>query len=68
MTMGMIVITVRHEFIPSKHGMYCGYSLIHVEVSTEKIKCICMAYHQDARQNHDIKTANKAFENVVKQK
>jgi hypothetical protein len=34
-TVGMIVIAVCHEFIPSKHGMYYGYSLLHVEVNTE---------------------------------
>jgi hypothetical protein len=35
------------------------------EVTTEKTKYMLLSRHQNARQNHDIKTAYRSFENVV---
>jgi hypothetical protein len=34
------------------------------EVNAEKTKCMLMAHHQSAGQNHDIKIGNRSFENV----
>jgi hypothetical protein len=39
---------------------HCG-----LEVNIEKIKYILLSRHQNAGQNHDIKTANRSFENVA---
>jgi hypothetical protein len=35
-----------------------------LEVNTEKTKYMLLSRHQNAGQNHDIKTANRCFENV----
>jgi ribosomal protein S2 len=37
---------------------------VSLEVNTEKTKYMFMSLHQNAGQNHDIKTANRCFENV----
>jgi ribosomal protein S2 len=37
-----------------------------LEVSTEKTKYMLLSRHQNAGQSHDIKIANKCFENVTK--
>jgi hypothetical protein len=36
-----------------------------LEVSAEKTKYMLLSRHQDARKNHDIKIANRCFENVA---
>jgi hypothetical protein len=36
-----------------------------LEANTEKTKYMLLSHHQDAGQNHDIKIANRCFENVV---
>jgi ribosomal protein S2 len=36
-----------------------------LEVNTEKTKYMLLFLHQNAGQNHDIKIANRCFENVV---
>jgi hypothetical protein len=36
-----------------------------LEVNTEKTKYMLLSHHQNAGQNHDIKVANRCFENVV---
>jgi hypothetical protein len=36
-----------------------------LEVNTEKTKYLLLSRHQNAGQNHDIKTANRYFQNVV---
>jgi hypothetical protein len=36
-----------------------------LEVNTEKTKYMLLSRHQNARQNHDIKTGNRCFENVA---
>jgi hypothetical protein len=36
-----------------------------LEVNTEKTKYMLPSRHQDAGQNHDIKIANRCFENVA---
>jgi hypothetical protein len=36
------------------------------EVNTEKTKYMLLSRHQKAGQNHDIKIANRCFENVTK--
>jgi coproporphyrinogen III oxidase-like Fe-S oxidoreductase len=36
-----------------------------LEVNPEKTKCMLLSHHQNAGQNHDIKIANKSFENVA---
>jgi hypothetical protein len=36
-----------------------------LEVNTEKTKYMLMSHHYNAGQNHDIKTANRSFENVA---
>jgi hypothetical protein len=38
---------------------------ISLEVNTEKTKYILLFRHQNVGQNHDIKTANRFFENVA---
>jgi hypothetical protein len=38
---------------------------IGLEVNTEKTKYMLLCRHQNARQNHDIKIANRCFENVA---
>jgi hypothetical protein len=35
-----------------------------LEVNTEKTKYMLLSHHQNAGQNHDIKIANRSFENV----
>jgi hypothetical protein len=35
-----------------------------LEVNTEKTKYMLLSHHQNAGQNHDIKMANRCFENV----
>jgi hypothetical protein len=37
---------------------------IDLAVNTEKTKYMLLSRHQNAEQNHDIKIANKCFENV----
>jgi hypothetical protein len=37
---------------------------IGLEVNTEKTKYMLLSHHQNAGQNHDIKTSNRCFENV----
>jgi hypothetical protein len=39
-----------------------------LEVNAEKNMCILMSHHQNAGQNHDIKIANRCFENVAQSK
>jgi hypothetical protein len=36
-----------------------------VEVNTEKTKYMLLSHHQNAGQNHSIKTSNRCFENVA---
>jgi hypothetical protein len=36
-----------------------------LEVNTEKTKYMLLSRHQNAGQNHDIKTASTSFENVT---
>jgi hypothetical protein len=36
-----------------------------LELNTEKSKHALLSHHQNAGQNHDIKTANRSFENVA---
>jgi hypothetical protein len=36
-----------------------------LEVNTEKTKYMLLSSHRNAGQNHDIKTANRSFENVA---
>jgi hypothetical protein len=36
-----------------------------IEVKAEETKYMLLSRHQNAEQNHNIKTANKSFENVV---
>jgi hypothetical protein len=38
---------------------------VDLEVNTEKTKYMLLSRHQNAGQNHDIKTANRCFENVA---
>jgi hypothetical protein len=35
-----------------------------LEANAKKIKCMLLSCHQNAGQNHDIKTANRSSENV----
>jgi hypothetical protein len=37
-----------------------------LEANTEKTKYMLLSRHQTAGQNHDIKIANRCFENVAK--
>jgi hypothetical protein len=41
---------------------------IGLEVNTEKTKYMLLPRHQNAGQNHDIKIANRCFENVAQLK
>jgi hypothetical protein len=36
-----------------------------LEVNTDKTKCMSLSRHQNAGQNHYIKTVNRSFENVA---
>jgi hypothetical protein len=36
-----------------------------LEVNAEKTKFMLLSHHQNAGKNHDIKIANKSFENVA---
>jgi hypothetical protein len=38
---------------------------IGLEVSTEKTKYVLLSHHQNSGQNHNMKIANRCFENVV---
>jgi hypothetical protein len=35
------------------------------EVNIEKTKYVLLSHHQNAEQNHDIRIANRCFENVA---
>jgi hypothetical protein len=37
-----------------------------LEVNTKKIKCLLMSHHQNTAQNHNIKIANRSFQNMAK--
>jgi hypothetical protein len=37
-----------------------------LEVNTEKTKYMLLPHHQNAGRNHDIKIANRCFENVYR--
>jgi hypothetical protein len=39
-----------------------------LEVNTEKTKYMLLSHHQNAGQNHNIKMANRSFENVTQLK
>jgi hypothetical protein len=36
-----------------------------VEVNAERTKYVLLSHHQNAGNNHDIKAANRSFENVA---
>jgi hypothetical protein len=36
-----------------------------LEINTKKTKYVLLSRHQNAGQNHDIRIANRCFENVV---
>jgi hypothetical protein len=36
-----------------------------LEVNAEKTKCMLLSHHQNAGQSHNIKMANRSFENVA---
>jgi hypothetical protein len=38
---------------------------VDLHVNTEKTKYMLLSHHQNEEQNHDIKTANRCFENVA---
>jgi hypothetical protein len=38
---------------------------VSLEVNTEKTKYMLLFHHQNAEQNHDIKRANRCFENAA---
>jgi hypothetical protein len=40
------------------------YIHLPLDVKTEKAKYMVLSLHQNAGQNHDIKIANRCFENV----
>jgi hypothetical protein len=40
-------------------------SKVGLEVNAEKTKYMLLSHHQKAGQNHDIKTANRSFENLA---
>jgi hypothetical protein len=50
------------EIIPCTGKEVC------LEVNTEKNKCMSTSRHQNAGENHNIKTANRPFENVTEVK
>jgi hypothetical protein len=37
---------------------------IGLEVNTDKTKYVLLSHHQNAGENHDVKIANRSFENV----
>jgi hypothetical protein len=39
-----------------------------LKVNTEKTKTMVLSRHQNARQNHNLLTVDKSFENVAKYK
>jgi hypothetical protein len=39
-----------------------------LEVNTERTKCMLLSRHQNSGQNHNIKIANRSFENAAKLK
>jgi hypothetical protein len=44
---------------------YVYFSIIVIiKVNTEKTQYMLLSHHQNAGQNHDIKTGNRCFENV----
>jgi hypothetical protein len=49
-----------------KHGNFDASKEVDLEVNTEKTKHKLLSRHQNAGQNHDIKLANRCFENVAK--
>jgi hypothetical protein len=36
-----------------------------LEINTENNKCVFLSHHQNAGQNHDIKTFNSSYESVA---
>jgi hypothetical protein len=59
------------NFFSSSVISHCFESLIDAskevgpEVNTEKTKYMLLSCHQNAGQNHDVKRANRRFENVA---
>jgi tRNA G46 methylase TrmB len=39
-----------------------------LQLNSEKTKCMLMSRHQNAGQNHNLKIADRAFENVAQSK
>jgi hypothetical protein len=38
---------------------------VSLEANAEKTKCLLLSHHQNAGQNHNIKIANRSFQNVA---
>jgi hypothetical protein len=50
----------------NKEALIDSSKEVGLEVNTEKTKYMLLSRHQYAGHNHDIKIANKCFENVAK--
>jgi hypothetical protein len=44
-------------------NLICASKVVDVESNTEKAKYMLLSRHQNARQNHNVKTTNRSFEN-----
>jgi hypothetical protein len=60
----MLMMQIYWE-ITQIHKNYDASIEVGLEVNAQKTKYILLSHHQNAGQNHDIKTANRCSENVA---
>jgi hypothetical protein len=65
----MLIYWEKHKYHEEKQRVQTDASKeVALEVCTERIKLMFMSHYQNSGQNHNIKTANRYFENVAKVK
>jgi hypothetical protein len=55
------IVTIKKH----KETLIDAIKKVGLDVHAEKIKYMLLSHHQNAEQNHDIKTVNRSFKNVA---